>query len=543
MDGMTIEERIQAKVDEKKRKRALIECLDSRNLESRLTTAQLETILAKHKRAKYIYILGGNQSGKSSVAVRDLVWLAENTHPHFDRPNGTECGGCKSKDIFYEKESGEKTYFCNNCDNLWKDWGDEPLGILLCGEDRKNVEENLWKPRIFPLLTEPEKWKPLKYGATLYGYQHSETKNKILFFYHGAGEEKTRKSAQGYTVHFVYLDELPGYKVIEELQRRVDARFGYFVASFTMKTVNKRVVRFMNGQEKAGSAQIFKLSKLDNPVYASKGVREHILAQLEGLTEVEKNRILYGDIGDDENKVFHYSEKVLCGKLPTTYSRGWRHAAIIDPAESVKAGFGLFAEDPHTKSWHAVKIKYIKDIKDPIWLLEQYLKECEGFSIAVYGSDDQHYFIKLAKNHFGIKLKWPKTKRKNKKYGGGKEALIDNLQIFMNSGRLKIDPDKFSEFWEELDEYEYKEDESGQIKNSSRFHILDVVMYFVDMLPAKVKENLPGLTWAEEIEIYNEKLRRQGAKREPKSKQAKYIMKSIKGMQRYNKKRGRKLWK
>ena len=427
-----------------------------------------------------------HNSGKTSVNVRELVWMIEETHPYWKKFNSLECN-CGNKNITKFGHETVPTYSCKECGNSWKDWGTNPINFILCGENRTNIILNLWT-RIEPLLLEPEKWKKLMIGSVHAGFQHRETKNSLLFFPHGQGEEKTRKAVQGFTYHGAFLDELPGPAVIEELQRRVDAQMGFFQAAFTMKTINHDTLRFMNGQVKSGAALIFKLSKLDNPVNA--GRREEEMAKLAGLPKSKQDQILYGDVEASSEKIFQYLyEDVAITELPSHYSpMTWEHYEWIDPADTHKACWSLFAQDPQTDNWYWVRCEIIENIKSPKALCLECMKFATNYNITFRGADDHKWFISTMKEEFGLIYKVPKGKRRGR-FVKAKVDMIKFAQTFLDSNRFQI-LDKLEGVFGELSDFRWKNEDKGDIVNPHRFHRLDTFIYFVDGLPKHVKEEM-----------------------------------------------------
>lgn len=491
LEGLDLDPAILEQVEEElrimERTENITQCLSADNLKSRPTAAQADIFKAKQTAsARYYYILGGNQSGKTSVNVRELVWMIEETHPYWKKFNSRECN-CGNKDITKFGHETVPTYSCKVCGNSWKDWGTNPINFILCGENRTNIILNLWT-RIEPLLLEPEKWKKLMIGSVHAGYQHRETKNSLLFFPHGQGEEKTRKAVQGFTYHGAFLDELPGPAVIEELQRRVDAQMGFFQAAFTMKTINHDTLRFMNGQVKAGAALIFKLSKLDNPVNA--GRYEEEMAKLAGLPKSKQDQILYGDVEATSEKIFQYIyEELAVDELPPHYSQTtWEHYEWIDPADTHKACWSLFARDPQTDNWYWVRCKIIENIKSPRALCLECMQLATNYHIVFRGADDHKWFISTMKEEFGLIYKVPKGKRRGR-FVKAKVDMIKFAQTFLDSGRLKIN-NKLDGVFGELSDYRWKDEDKGEIVNPHRFHRLDTFIYFVDGLPKNVKEEM-----------------------------------------------------
>jgi hypothetical protein len=490
-DGMDLDPEMLAQVEEElrilERAENITKCLSADNWKSRPTKTQEEIFRAKQTAsARYYYVMGGNQSGKTSVLVRELVWMIEGTHPYWKRFNSTECN-CGNKDIGSFGDATILTYHCRECGNSWKDWGDGPINFLLCGENRTNIVLNLWT-RIEALLLEPEKWRKIMTGSVHAGYRHVDTKNTLLFFPHGQGEEKTRKAVQGYTCHGAFLDELPGPTVIEELQRRVDAKMGFFEAAFTMKNINYDTILFMDGQIESGAALQFRLGKFDNPVNA--GREDEEMAKLAGLPKSKQDQILYGDVEAAHERIFQFIEEDLEEeRLPEHYSQTtWEHYEWVDPADTHKACWSLFARDPVTANWHWVRCEIIENIKSPKMLCLECLSLGVNYNIVFRGADDHKWFISTMKEISGFKYKVPKGKRRGR-FVKAKVDMIKFAQDFIGSGRFRILKSLKGVFGE-LRDFKWKNEDKGDIVNPHRFHRLDTFIYFVDGLPKEVKEEI-----------------------------------------------------
>ena len=520
----------------------LRQCFDSNNLRSRPTPAQASIFEQAAQAAKYMYILGGNQSGKTSMNVRELVWLLRNEHPFMEWPTAHRCNNklCLNTEIDIHGDETSPVYFCSKCRNKWKDWGEDPvINVILCGENRMNLTQNLWEPRIRPLLPDAHLWEAKKVGHHIGWIEHKTKGHKVFFFPHGHGVEQARKAVQGFSIHAVFMDELAGATIIEELQRRLDAMFGYFRAAFTMKTLDPEVLRLIREQVKSGAAKQFKLSKLDNPRYA--GMKDIILAQLAGLTESQKNAVLYGEVDDGDTRVFSYNEELIKeDMLPKGYSpMGWRHVEIVDPAQQSKAGYLIVAQDPETFLWHVVRAEYISGMQDPLDLVDECEKRARGYNLVLRGSDNQAWFTSLAYRQRDIRYVTPP----NKQAKDGKIFLIKKAQVFLSEGRLRI-LSSLEDFWLELGSYRWKEGMERRIVNSHKFHILDCFIYFVDLLPKNAIEAPVSKTWMQEIREYNSKKKPTDTKKFLKKSPKQYKILSNREVQKLlGNTKGRKIWK
>jgi hypothetical protein len=472
-------------------------CLDSSNIYSKPTDAQMNVFRAINSSARYRNVSGGNQSGKTSILVRDMTWVLNDTHPFWQRPIDHTCNNrlCRNENTEKFGDPTVPRYRCHKCGNIWEPWNkDEAINILLIGQSRIHMHQSLWLPRIKPLLQHPEDWREIKIGAMIAWVENKETGDKILFLPHGKGEESSRRSVQGFTVHFAYLDELAPLATIEEAQRRVDSKLGYYLASYTMKKIEPPTLKFNAKLIEAGVMQSFKISKLDNPKYS--GMKDIIIAQLAGLTKEQQEAYLYGDITDADDRVFRIDTALMKIELPANYSKGWKHVVIVDPACLSKAGFAVIARNPTTSNWHVVRAEYWPGMEDPADLIDKVEYEIRNLNIIRRVCDNQAWYYGPARKR-GIIYKCPPNKQKKE----GKMYIIKKAQSFFNTGSLLIDP-RFEDLWNEIESYRWADD-GKNIVNSNKYHIIDCIVYFIDALP---KDEMPSenqMSFDERVRLLN----------------------------------------
>jgi phage terminase large subunit-like protein len=248
----------------------LVAAFDPVDPTSRPTAAQQE-IFDDIERIKHRYVIAGNQSGKSSLAAREIGWIVENNHPFWKRPER---------------------------------WGDEALLVLIAGQDRKQMEIELYTKKIKPFLT-PGDWREVRVGGTLNFVEHRKKGHKIVFLSHNDSSDKNRQHMQGYVAHYVWLDEMPrDIKILEELTRRVDARNGYLLVTFTPKIKNEEIRKVIDSVQ-VPLAKRYRLSKLDNPLYADRLAEEE--QKLAGYSESYRKTILYGDWYQGDSSVYEFN--------------------------------------------------------------------------------------------------------------------------------------------------------------------------------------------------------------------------------------------
>ena len=214
-------------------------CYDPFKVNSRPTERQDQIL--RDQTHRIIYVVAGNQSGKSTLGGRETSWFFQETHPYWERPGKLHCHHCKSKNFeaIQNNGGGEEEYRCHDCKKVWVDWGTEPLTLIVSGKVSKMVTE-LWEKKIEPFL-EPGTYKVSKEGVALSSVTNLENGNKIIFLSHEKAI-KSKDKIQSYVAHFVWIDEMPDhYLYIEEAIQRVTSKLGRLICTFTPKTSNPEV--------------------------------------------------------------------------------------------------------------------------------------------------------------------------------------------------------------------------------------------------------------------------------------------------------------
>lgn len=439
MDKLIEQRQVVAAIKALQRKQ-LVSAFDAFRPESRANPRQ-EEILRDIGKIKYRYVVAGNQSGKSQLAAREVAWVLTDTHPHWERP---------------------------------KEWGQEPLLILIAGQDLTMMATELWSKKLAPFLDQSE-WRPERQGNTLKKVVNKKTGDQIVFLSHSDGSEKNRKHMQGYTAHYVWLDEMPtNTSILEELQLRIQSKGGFFLATFTPKFRNDKIRRIVDSSEEP-YAKKYRMSKFDNPIFAE--AFEEEMSRLAGFSEAERRTILYGDWSTGDNAVYHFDyEFMTVDQLPGHYHAGWRHVESVDPALRSKCGYTLWAEDPNDGTWYLVNDQYIQgDITlHPEQLFFEVQKRSENYNIARRISDSMAFFTSTAARH-GVNYMIPHSKNNRK------EELIKGLQTALSTGKVKIGR-WCGTFIDEIQSCQFQED-SDKIINSSVYHTLDCAQYFSDNIP------------------------------------------------------------
>jgi phage terminase large subunit-like protein len=440
------------------RQLALQECFDPVDLTSRPTSKQLEC-LRDISTVAHRYATAGNQAGKSQLGAREAAWLFTDTHPFWKRP---------------------------------AHWGDEPLLLLVVGRTTKQVEEVLW--RKISAFLDPDEIAVQRVGGVIQKVTHKKNRNTILFgSHHNEGE--AREKLQAFVAHWAWVDELPGnVRLLEELHRRVQAKRGPFLATFTPKVPNPEI-RDLVDNSRAPLAKKYQFSMLDNPIY-SEDDKQRIIQSLETYPESYRRTILYGDWYQGESSVYHFDRATMI-KAPENYHPSWRHVEASDPALQSKFGFTLWAEDPVKGGWYLIKADYIEGILTPDAILEEVLKRTAGVNIVRRISDPHEAWYINTASAKGISYVTPYNKNNRK------GELIKGLQQAL--GKDCFVTPWCTDFQREIETCQWSETSVDRIVNASSYHLLDSAQYFVDCKP---KSELPP-----EIKPWHQELREANTRR------------------------------
>jgi phage terminase large subunit-like protein len=462
---------------EKYKKLTLAKCFDPAKPLSRANPKQ-DAIFQDMGNITYRWVVAGNQSGKSQLAARELAWVLTGTHPYWKRP---------------------------------AEWN-EHLTIVIAGQDRKNMEINLWNDRLKRYLNAAE-WKEVRSGNTLQYVVNRKTGDQIVFVSHSDSSEANRKHMQGYSAHYVWLDEMPGsFKILDELMQRVSAKNGYLIATFTPKLRNAKIKKIIDASNGTVSKK-YSMSKLDNPIY-KKRVSE-ILAALDGYSESYKRTVLYGEWTAGDSAVYDFNPSTMSPPRPDDYSKGWRHVLSVDPALKSKFGLTLWAEHPKSGRWFCVKATYIEGVYDPESIFVRVQEESRGYNIVRRISDVAAWFTGTATKHGVSYLTiYKKMNRKG--------DLIKNLQDLLGT-RIFIPEDQM-DLINEFEECQWSETAENKIVNSSSFHLIDSAQYFADVIP-----QFRGPSMAQSWEVWLHDQNSKYKKKQVAQKNSKTQLKMTKG--------------
>ena len=417
-------------------------CFDPNDATSRPTPDQ-QNVIDDFGIIKHQYVRGGNQSGKSQLSARLISWLFAESKPGWVRP---------------------------------KEWGTEPLLIIVMGRTTKQIEDTLWK-KISGFL-DPSTYHVQRIGGSIQKVTQKDTQNTILFLSHHS-ENEAREKVQSFVAHAVWLDEMPGsFKLIEELHRRCQARNGYFLASFTPKVINNEIKKLVDNA-RLPLAKSYKLRALDNPIYTEEKKGE-IVQSLGTMTEAYRNTILEGDwlTSDEAVYMLDHDSMIL---PPPGYTASWRHVEAVDPALKSALGLTVWAEDPTNSKWYCIRSDYIKGIQDPRELILEVQRRTANYNIVRRIADPHEvWYIQMAAgmgiqpNYIGV---WGKNTRKGE--------LIKGLQDKLGT-RIYLAP-WCQDLVYEFEECRWSETAENKIVNASSFHLLDSAQYFADNIPTPIQ--------------------------------------------------------
>lgn len=386
---------------------------------------------------KQQWIRAGNQSGKSATCARIVSWVVTDTHPTWKKPEG---------------------------------WSNEPLLILVAAKTGKHIEDSLL-PKIRGFL-EHGTYKEVRVGNIVQRVEF--TNGNRIVFQSLENHNQARERLQSYTAHLVWIDELPPtLDIVRELLIRVQARNGYFLASFTPTVVALDIQRFVDTLREP-EGKVYRFNMLDNPLYSDPERRAELIARYAHLPEDIREMVFKGEwlSGDDQVYYFNYASMV---EMPEGYSPLWRHVEAADPAISSALGLTIWAENPDSAIWYCIRAEYVKGILVPTDIVREVQQYTRNLNVVKRISDYAPWFTNTA-HAMGIKYQTVDSKNH-----GRKPELIKNLQQKLGS-KIRIAP-HCEKLIRELQECRWSDKGEGRIINHSSFHLLDSAQYFVDVMP------------------------------------------------------------
>jgi phage terminase large subunit-like protein len=434
---------------------------DPIHLESKPTPKQ-QQVIDDFGKIRQQWIRAGNQSGKSATCARIVSWVVTDTHPNWNRP---------------------------------ANWGSEPLLVIVAGRTGKQIEDSLL-PKIRGFL-EPGTYKEVRIGNII---QRVELDNGNRIIFQSLENPSTaRERLQSYVAHLVWVDELPPtLDIVRELLIRVQARNGYFLASFTPTVVNVDIQRFVDAL-KEPEGKVYRFHMLDNPLYSDSTRKVELLSRYSHLPEHVRQAIFEGEWLSGDDQVYYFNHATMV-EMPNNYSTLWRHVESVDPALKSALGLTVWAEDPGTKIWYCVMAEYVKGIYVPTELVTAVKEKVKHLNIVRRIADPHEVWYIQTAGSMGIHYQgvYKKNERKNE--------LIKQLQQRLGE-RIRIAP-VCEHLIQELQECRWSERSEGRIANASSYHLLDSAQYFCDQIP-KAEDTIAASSW--EDWLYQQNTRRLAA--------------------------------
>lgn len=425
------------------------EAFDPTNLASRPTAIQKQ-VIEDFGKIKQQWIRAGNQSGKSQTCARILTWVLTDTHPNWKRPSN---------------------------------WGEEPLLAIVAGRTGKQIEDSLL-PKLRGYL-EPGTYKEVRIGNIIQRLELSNG-NRIVF---QSLENPTtaRERLQSYVAHLVWVDELPPtIDIVRELLIRVQARDGYFLASFTPTVINIEIQRYVDGLHEP-EAKVYRFHMLDNPLYMDEKRKAELLSRYSHLPVHVQDAIFRGEWLSADDQVYYFNYDTMVEVPPDYDPLRWRHIESVDPALKSALGLTIWAEHPTTGLWYCVLAQYIRGIYVPTELVKAVQGITNKYNIVRRISDPHEVWYIQTAGSMGISYSgvYKKNERKNE--------LIKQLQEKLG-GLCRIAP-TCGDLISELQECRWSDRADGRIINASSYHLLDSAQYAIDNLPPRRQGEIVAKTW------------------------------------------------
>ena len=170
--------------------------------------------------------------------------------------------------------------------------------------------------------------------------------------------------------------------------------------------------------------------------------------------------------------------------LPNNYSVNWEHVAAIDPASGGQAGLIVCARSPDNPRWYIVKAEYITG-RAPSELVSLVEQKIRPYNIVkrVYDPHETWFHKEALLTGLYYMPVWNKSQRK--------KELITQVQQILLDNNLLI-PNNLMDMIKELRTAEWKDSSCEGIKNSTRFHLLDALQYFLDIAIRMPKVHVPS---------------------------------------------------
>jgi hypothetical protein len=256
--------------------------------------------------------------------------------------------------------------------------------------------------------------------------------------------------------------------------RRVQARGGYLLASFTPLVENIRIQKRVDAAAPP-FARKYQFVMLDNPLYADPQKKAKILEEMSVLPESVRRTRLYGDWSSSDQAVYRFDWATMAQALPSYYQRSWRHVEAVDPALKSALGLTVWGEDPTNGRWYLVHSEEISGIHDPVEMINTVKRKTEQWNIIRRVADPHEvWYIQLAHRQG---LHYVGVHKKNDRKG----ELIKQLQLKL--GTQVFIPPHNQDFIDQITGCKWADSDQERIINASSMHMLDSAQYFCDNIP------------------------------------------------------------
>lgn len=409
-------------------------------------------------------------------------------------------------------------------------WHNEPLLILWAAKQSSHISESLLRKMLG--FMDPGEYKIVSTGNIPQKIIHNNG-NIVQLLTHFCASEAWEK-AQSYTAHFSFCDELPSdWRFMEQMQRRIQVRGGCFAAFFTPIRAAPEIKKMIDHLDPQ-YAKLYKLPALANPSLDEEG-RRKIIASMQSFSKDERRKRLDGDWVASENAVFAVEEEAVLRRVPSDYTTMWEHVEGTDPAINSAHGLVIMTRDRRTNLWYVVDAAKLSgpQTSSPRVEIESVLKITNKYNIVERACDPANQWFMTAAADMRVRplytMPYDKAHRRDEMLRNLMQALGNQLFIHPNENTQDLIDELFAAEW--------RDDGSGKIKDSSRYHLIDALIYAWDCRLRDIEGIGINKTWEQELREYNRRL-----KEVPEKKDARDIMRTEYGIKPLRRGGGKKKW-
>jgi hypothetical protein len=407
--------------------------------------------------SKQILLRCGNRAAKTFSNIRHLAWVLMRNHPYQLRYNAKQMG------ITYEDT--------------------KPLNVWVCAPTFDFIMDTILMKYLFAMI--PQWYYTDDSGNEMITYHAVAEKPIKSIRFRNGDVIQTRSYSQdlttsmGRVIDLIILDEMPANRmIISEFVTRTFDCDGTIICGFTPLVENVEIKDYLDDKCKTGAMNLHSWSLTSNPHYRDNPERlRTVMMEWDSLPLAERSARLNGDwyFESRHGKAFSDCNIEIVPSFPVP--KHWRRARVVDPAAH-KTGVTFFAEDPDTNNWYAYLSTEIgkstngidaKTIYAEITRIEPH----EDFVLSIYDNSELWFGSEaVVREHFRPCI------QKNVN-----AAVMATKGVF-NSGRLKLF-DTCKGAVNQFQDIEWGPD--GKLKNKSKYHMLDTIMYFCREVPPKAK--------------------------------------------------------